>query len=491
MAMNQPDNPKVDITSYSGKTLKEYFSNLFSHIFDLRDGLDRKGTVERIKSNIVMQGANVWLLICSIFVASLGLDLNSSAVIIGAMLISPLMSPILGIGLAVGIYDRKLLTKSLINYGIALFIALATSILYFYVTPFGRPTPEIMARTQPHLLDVAVAFFGGIAGIVASSRKDLVNAVPGVAIATALMPPVCVAGFGIANMLKATITGVSDVNISYAEIFTGAIYLFFLNTVFVALATYLIVRLLRYPYKEYLNATEKRRNQLLVFLFVAVVTVPSIIKMLDIIGDIRTKNKIESYIKTSFVDYDGEIQDINISNVKKTGNRKVSVYLYGTPVAKVKEQMMDTHIHNNLCENCETLDLNYSSVELPDMGKFGSDLEQEYTMRLSHSTEQLEQKFNARLDSLKENMANFAVKQVDSMTMTLSQKVDTIFNELSRFSYGEIEETDFETKTVAKKNVALIAFKDNLKSTQKKAVIERLSAYLVAECGVAVEVKEE
>lgn len=476
MSTNQ-EKSKIDITSYSGKTVTEYFSNLFSHIFNLRDGLDRKGTIERIKSNIVMQGANVWLLICSIFVASLGLDLNSSAVIIGAMLISPLMSPILGIGLAVGIYDRKLLAKSLINYGIALFIALATSILYFLVTPFGAETPEIMARTQPHLLDVAVAFFGGIAGIVATSRKDLINAVPGVAIATALMPPVCVAGFGIAN--------------GNFNIFFGAFYLFFLNTVFVALATYLIVRLLRYPYKEYLNAKDKRRNQLFVFLFAAIVAIPSILKMFDVISDITTKNRVENYISDYFADkYDGEIQNISVGKVKSDGTRNVSVYLYGSPIPSIKEQLMDTHIKNTLCTNCNTLDLNYSSVELPDMDKFGSQIEQEYTLKLNHKTEELEQKFSDRLDSIETELANSIVVEDTIYTASLTEKLAIVVPELSLFSIGDLEQFVLPNDTSYTKRMAFVQFNTTLKTSVKAEKIKQISEFITAETGESVEVKE-
>jgi len=155
----------------------------FHELTDLTDGLDKVGMIKRIKENKRMRGANAWLLMCSIVIASLGLDLNSPAVIIGAMLISPLMSPILGIGLAVGINDRYTLNISLQHFGIAIAIALVTSTLYFLLTPFGDATPEILGRTKPTLLDVMVALFGGIAGIISSSRKDQSNAVPGVAIA--------------------------------------------------------------------------------------------------------------------------------------------------------------------------------------------------------------------------------------------------------------------------------------------------------------------
>jgi len=197
------------------------FGDFFYNLIDLRAGLDREGTIVNIKNNKKMAGANAWLLMCSIMIASLGLDLNSPAVIIGAMLISPLMSPILGIGLAVGINDNDALLLALKHFGIAIVIALVTSTLYFWLTPFGMETSEIRARTAPTLLDVLVAFFGGVAGIISGSRKDKSNAIPGVAIATALMPPLCVTGYGLA-------TG----NWTFM---LNSFYLFFLNATFVAL----------------------------------------------------------------------------------------------------------------------------------------------------------------------------------------------------------------------------------------------------------------
>lgn len=157
----------------------------------LRDGTDIEGTIEEISKNVSLRGINVWMLICSAILASIGLDVNSTAVIIGAMLISPLMSPILGVGLAVAIQARGLLKNSLLNLGLATILSLLTSFLYFFLSPLGGITSEISARITPTILDVGVAFFGGIAGIAAGSRKDKTNAIPGVAIATALMPPLC------------------------------------------------------------------------------------------------------------------------------------------------------------------------------------------------------------------------------------------------------------------------------------------------------------
>ena len=171
--------------------LFQEFKDFFEDLFDLKDGMDERGSIINIINNKEMKGANAVLLMCSIMVASLGLDLNSPAVIIGAMLISPLMSPILGVGLGFGINDKETLFISLQHFFLALAIALITSYLYFKITPFGALTDEIKGRTAPNLLDGLVAIFGGTAGIISITRKDKSNAIPGVAIATALMPPLC------------------------------------------------------------------------------------------------------------------------------------------------------------------------------------------------------------------------------------------------------------------------------------------------------------
>ncbi|MBK7871513.1 MAG: DUF389 domain-containing protein [Saprospiraceae bacterium] len=201
---------------YSGRVILRAVRMWFKDLINLEEGLDREGTVVSIKSGKVMRGANAWLLMCSIMVASLGLDLNSAAVIIGAMLISPLMSPILGIGLAVGINDRDALFLAIRQFSIAIAIALFTSTLYFLITPLGELTKEIEARTAPTFLDGLVAVFGGLAGIISTSRKEKGSAIPGVAIATALMPPLCVTGFGIAT--------------GNWQIMLNSFYLFFLNS---------------------------------------------------------------------------------------------------------------------------------------------------------------------------------------------------------------------------------------------------------------------
>ncbi|MEL6866280.1 MAG: DUF389 domain-containing protein [Bacteroidota bacterium] len=279
--------------------IREFFHDLI----DLREGLDKEGTIINIKNNKRMRGANAWLLMCSIMIASLGLTLNSPAVIIGAMLISPLMSPILGIGLGVGINDRKTLYISLKHFGISIAIALITSTIYFLFTPINELTSEISARTKPTLLDAFVAFFGGIAGIISGSRKDQSNAIPGVAIATALMPPLCVTGFGIANLIRSDSISTSNSALGIInnwEIIFNSFYLFFLNAVLVSLATFLIVRLLNFPVKAIENPSERIRNQLLILLVTLVLIVPSVTILIGVLGGIEEDRNIRTALRSCF-----------------------------------------------------------------------------------------------------------------------------------------------------------------------------------------------
>ncbi len=205
---------------------------------------------ESIEKAIVFRGTNVWILLFAIVIASVGLNMNSTAVIIGAMLISPLMGPINGIGYSVATYDFDLLKRSLKNFGFSMGAGLLASTLYFMITPINTEHSELLARTSPTFYDVFIAMFGGLAGIVAISSKQKGNVIPGVAIATALMPPLCTAGYGM-----------SVGNWNY---FAGALYLLFINSVFIALAAMLVSQLLKVPKKEFLLARDFQNKRIVI-----------------------------------------------------------------------------------------------------------------------------------------------------------------------------------------------------------------------------------
>lgn len=232
--------------------------NLYKY-FNLHNGEDdRQKTLASIKNNISFTGANFWILACAIMVASVGLNVNSTAVVIGAMLISPLMGPIVASGFALGTYDFDLLKKSLRNLLIATLVGLSVSFVYFFISPFKEVQSELLSRTSPNIYDILIAFFGGLVGVIAVTRVEKGNPIPGVAIATALMPPLCTAGYGLAT--------------SNYKFFLGAFFLYSINCVFICIATYSIVKFLHYPPKE--NIDKKREKlikygiSILIFLMV-------------------------------------------------------------------------------------------------------------------------------------------------------------------------------------------------------------------------------
>lgn len=229
--MEQPTYSNRNLSAIK-KFLKEYL--------DLRKDKDNElETVDSIRKGVEFKGATLWILIFAIFMASLGLNVNSTAVIIGAMLISPLMGPIMGVGLSVGLNDFELMKRSLKSFLIATLFSVTTATIFFLVSPVAEGQSELLARTSPTIYDVFIALFGGLAGVVALSTKEKGNVIPGVAIATALMPPLCTAGYGLA-------TG----NLIY---FLGAFYLYFINSVFISLATFVGVRVMHFQRKEFVD----------------------------------------------------------------------------------------------------------------------------------------------------------------------------------------------------------------------------------------------
>ncbi len=240
-----------------------HIKEFFIRNFDVRQEKENdQETIESIKKGVEFKGSNLWVLIFAIFIASLGLNMNSTAVIIGAMLISPLMGPIMGFGLGLGIADVELVKSAFRNFAIATIVSVLTSTIYFLLTPFSEAQSELLARTTPTIYDVLIAFFGGLAGIVASSTKSKGNVIPGVAIATALMPPLCTAGYGLAS--------------GQFYYFLGAFYLFFINTVFISLATFLVVRLLKFPKKVFLDKQQETRVTRYIGIIVFFTIIPSL-----------------------------------------------------------------------------------------------------------------------------------------------------------------------------------------------------------------------
>ena len=277
-----------------GESVWQSLSNLLKPLaierFRIIDIADPQQTIEGIKRDVEFRGFNLWILVFSIFICSIGLNVDSTAVVIGAMLISPLMGPIMGIGLGVGVQDATTVRSSISNLAVAAGIAILTSALYFLVSPIHEASNELFARTQPTFLDVMVALFGGLAGILAGSRKEKSNVVPGVAIATALMPPLCTAGYGLAN--------------GQWGFFAGGLYLFLINTMLIATATTLVIRYLRFPVVHLVDTeTEKKYKRRFTLLLIALV-VPSTYIFYSTVSTSIEDGQIQGFVQDR-VDYPG------------------------------------------------------------------------------------------------------------------------------------------------------------------------------------------
>lgn len=312
------------------------FISLLKYRFNLdEDKADEAEIIESIKKNMVFKGTNLWTLIFAIFIASIGLNVNSTAVIIGAMLISPLMGPIMGIGLGLGIFDFDLIKRALKNLLIAVSISLITSTLYFAITPLHEAQSELLARTTPTIWDVLIALAGGLAGIVASSRKNTSTVIPGVAIATALMPPLCTAGYGLG-------TG----NFYY---FIGAFYLFLINCVFISISTFIIVRFLQFKPAHYVNKETERKMRKYIWGIALLTILPSILLAYRFVQNEVFKQSTQDFINK-------EIRSKNLFVIDKTifpTKRILKLIIYGDRLTDTLSKEILSRKGNYGLENAE------------------------------------------------------------------------------------------------------------------------------------------
>lgn len=276
--------------------------------------------IASITSGTQFKGTNLWILVCAILIASLGLNMNSTAVIIGAMLISPLMGPIMGIGLGVGIRDNNLIRSSLKNLFVATVFSLTASAIYFWLSPINDARSELLARIQPTIYDVMIAFFGGFAGIIATGSKTKGNILPGVAIATALMPPLCTAGYGLATL--------------QLKFLFGAMYLFLINAVYIGLATWLgtiVLKLPKMEEKEEVDGEQPRFNKAWAFVLLFVFIIPSLVTTVGIVRENVQESRVSSYIHSEFEKL-GDTHLISYEFSNTDSIKIIQVNLLGVPL---------------------------------------------------------------------------------------------------------------------------------------------------------------
>ncbi len=307
------EHKEPEIIEKSRSGIRKYFHD----VFDIRDDMMSYEEIdEMMEENTVIHGANMWILMMAALIASIGLNVNSTAVIIGAMLISPLMSGIITMGFSLAVRDFSLFKKSLIRFGTQVAISLVASTLYFVISPLETPTSEMIARTSPTLWDVLIALFGGIAGMIGNTRKKKGNVIPGVAIATALMPPLCTAGYGIASLQP--------------QFIFGAFYLFLINTLFIMLSSAFIALILGVPRHTYISEKKQKRINRIILAITIVTIIPSAYIGMVTVRDSVLDRNVSSYLNGEFSFPDTQVVQSSVNKQEK----KISVSLVGTPISE-------------------------------------------------------------------------------------------------------------------------------------------------------------
>ena len=416
-ANTEKNNPMNSSLNYIWQMAKRYFNAL-------PNKTEETATVEQISDGVTFRGANLWVLIFAIFIACLGLNLNSTAVIIGAMLISPLMGPIIGMGLAVGRADLELLKRSLTNYGVATVISVLTATLYFLLTPLTEAQSELLARTSPTLYDVLIALFGGAAGILALSTGGKGNVIPGVAIATALMPPLCTAGYGLA--------------MGEWSFFFGAFYLYFINTVFIALATYVGVRLLKFRPKQFVDKARLATVNRYIAAIVIVTMLPAAYMTTQIIRQSMLENNVKQFVKHELNQHGTRILSEQADRETKTLNVvAIGAALPNELIEAARKHMGDYQLDNyrlNVIQGAQSDSLllarNYGGVQ---KGLSGQDQQQ-----LALQTE--------RMAQLERETADY--RRLDALAREIGGEVKAVCPKVTRIGLSKITEMPVDSGVV-------------------------------------------
>ncbi|MDE7070131.1 MAG: TIGR00341 family protein [Alistipes sp.] len=377
--------------------------------FSLEEDKAPQSEVEtNISKGTEFRGVNLWVLIFATMIASLGLNVNSAAVIIGAMLISPIMGPIMGIGFSLGVNDFDLLKKALRNFVLMFVVAIVTSTCYFLVSPLGNTSSELLARTVPTTYDVLIALFGGMAGIVAQSRRERGNStvIPGVAIATALIPPLCTAGFGLAT--------------GQYRFFFGAFYLFFINTVFIALATYLFTRFLKYEKKTFLNKSRERFVKRAMLLITLVTFIPSVI-----IGFYMVRVSIFEVQADKYI---GQVFDFPQTRVIESN----VVYRRGSESPRIELLLVGEPLDDGVIENARAQLPRFGLLRTELVVRQASTSDKIDLQSLQTSYAELLEEKNAQIADMKRRLARYQVTDIE--VGDISQEVGVVSDNVQALS---------------------------------------------------------
>ena len=431
--------------------------NLFTAYFTLTPYLVSQAEAEdSIRDGVSFRGTNMIILILAIFIASLGLNTNSTAVIIGAMLISPLMGPIIGIGLGIGIHDFDLLSRSLRNLAMAALFSVVTSTVYFLISPVGGGHSELLARTSPTIYDVLIGFFGGGAGIVAIGSKSKGNVIPGVAIATALMPPLCTVGYGLATW-----------QLNY---FFGALYLFLINSIFIGLATYIGIKLMKFKPAPSSNPVRVKKVMRVVYIVSLLTLLPSIYLTYNMIRQSRFEINCERFVYDEFKFPDTHV--LSSTPEWNHNNPSLTVTLIGRVLPQ--DSLMLALSQRMKFYGLEHTSLSIVQGSMMNMGErdnFAGNLRDIYELTQAS----LSQK-QAVIDSLRTVVA--AASHADSIAATIMPELKVVFPQVADIAIAHPVMAQADTSALDTLNIALVRFADHLPPVKQRELSEYLSARL-------------
>ena len=428
----------------------ENFSQLFSdtriylvNLLDFRKDADQISTTEAIKADIQFKGATAWILICSILVASIGLNTNSIPVVIGAMLISPLMGPILGIGLSIAINDIDTLKTSLISLGTMIILSILTSFIYFWIFDINADTSELFARTRPDIREILIAFFGGLALIIARTKKGTIaTVIYGAAIATALIPPLCTAGYGIA--------------VGSWDYFIGAMYLFIINTIFIALATFIVIKFLKFPMINYVDSVRRRTISRFATLAAIIVMIPAVWTFVNVVNESNFKNDALSFLNSE-LDILPNSKYIKKNTVVQYNSDKPSVIelttLGNDQISKEIEFVLNTKMKNYSSLNNTELIINQSIFREINNLEYMEELRSRDSLDLLSQTQ--------KINFLEDKVQELLVLEKNYIEFpNLVKELNINYSEIDEFSYSNILKSDF--KSIDTVSVFYVKWNDSL-----------------------------
>lgn len=402
------------LNSKNEKTFFKSFIKILASSFRLdTDKAANEEIHNTIQSNARIKGPNMVILILAIFIASIGLNMNSTAIVIGAMLISPLMGCIMAMGYGLATNNLKLTKKAFIGLIFEVIICIITSYVYFKLTPISTARSEILARTTPTIWDVLIALFGGTAGIIGVTRKEKSNVIPGVAIATALMPPLCTAGYGLAmNELK---------------YFFGAFYLFFINSFFICISTFIIMKIMRIPKKSYIDAASEKRVKILIYIIGIITILPSIYLGYGIVKDSMLESNINSFIQNEFVFENTRVLSRYVDNESKT----LEVVVFGNKINDDSIKVLKTKLNQYHLDNLN-LKITQSDTSTP-LGQ--DDIEKIINQELYESNQIALGDRDKKIELLESELLKYKLYDFD--VKSLYNEIRSIYPEITDLSIGK------------------------------------------------------